>query len=88
MSVHGHMDTDRPERYAKQLSGHWAHKGTVTSLEDGGVRLELDRGGVTTLRPVPGRLDIEANSPAFGEVVAAHLVRFGHRETLTVVWDS
>ena len=37
MSKHGTMATDRPERYAKQLAGHWSAKATVT--EDG----DLDR---------------------------------------------
>lgn len=30
----GAMATDRPGRYAKQLAGHWAGKGT-SSEEDG-----------------------------------------------------
>jgi hypothetical protein len=47
------MATNRPERYVKQLAGHWAAKATVT--EDGPVRTLVMGGGQTVvLRPVAG----------------------------------
>jgi hypothetical protein len=94
MSKHGTMATDRPERYAKQLAGHWAAKATVT--EDGEVRtLVMGAGQSVVLRPVEGALEIDASVPADGDidldrwaqVVAEHLQRFGQRDELEVVWS-
>ena len=91
---HGTMVTDRPERYAKQLAGHWAAKATVT--EDGDARtLVMAAGQTVVLRPVDGALEIEASVPADGhidvdrwaQVVADHLQRFGQRDELEVVWS-
>ncbi len=49
MSKHGTMATDRPERYAKQLAGHWSEKATVT--EDGETRtLVMGNGSTVVLR--------------------------------------
>lgn len=87
MAVHGTFPTDRAERYAKQLAGHWSSKATVTTVEDG-IRLEMQRGGVTVLRPEADRLRVEANTPEFGEVVKAHLERFAQRDGLVLTWDS
>ncbi|WP_457207059.1 DUF2218 domain-containing protein [Nocardioides sp. P5_C9_2] len=91
MSKHGTMATDRPDRYAKQLAGHWAAKATVT--EDGAVRtLVMGNGQTVVLRPVEGALEVEASVPADGDldrwaqVVADHLQRFGQRDELEVVW--
>lgn len=91
MSKHGTMATDRPERYAKQLAGHWSAKATVT--EDGDVRtLVMGSGQTVVLRPVAGALEIEASVPEDGDldrwaqVVADHLQRFGQRDELEVVW--
>jgi hypothetical protein len=85
------MATDRPERYAKQLAGHWAAKAAVT--EDGDVRtLVMGDGQTVVLRPVAGALEIEASVPVDGDldrwaqVVAEHLQRFGQRDELEVVW--
>jgi hypothetical protein len=57
---HGSMPTDRPERYAKQLAGHWAARGTVTE-EDGATVLRWETGQVITLHPVDGALDIQVS---------------------------
>lgn len=85
-TVHGVIVTDRPERYAKQLTQHWAAKSTVTELENDAVQIEMGPGAVTVLRPKPGELHVEASSPEFGDVVKRHLERFGTRDELTLTW--
>jgi hypothetical protein len=85
------METDRPERYAKQLAGHWARKGSVGE-EDGATVIRFDSGQVVRLRAESGRLLVEASVPEgvdadqFARVVAEHLQRFGTREELEVRW--
>ncbi|MFC4785589.1 DUF2218 domain-containing protein [Nocardioides sp. MAHUQ-72] len=87
------MTTDRPERYAKQLAGHWARKGSAGE-EDGATVIRFDSGQVVVLRSEPGTLRVEASVPEggdpdrFAEVVKAHLERFGTREELEVVWQA
>jgi hypothetical protein len=89
---HGTMRTDRPERYAKQLAGHWSAKAEVT-VDDGVTTLVMGGGQAVTLRPREGELAIEASVPADGDldrwaqVVADHLARFGQRDELEVVWS-
>lgn len=87
MSVHGTFPTDRAERYAKQLAGHWSSKGTITQTEDG-IRLEMERGGIAVLRSEVDRLRVEANTAEFGEVVKAHLERFAQRDGIVLSWDE
>ncbi len=88
---HGTMATDRPERYAKQLAGHWARKGSAGE-EDGSTVIRFETGQVVELRPEPGLLRIAASVPddgdadGFAQVVAEHLQRFAHREQLEVRW--
>ena len=90
---HGTMATDRPERYAKQLAGHWARKGSAE--EDAGTTvIRFETGQVVTLVAAPGLLHVEAAVPddadpdRFAQVVADHLVRVGTREELEVVWED
>jgi len=91
---HGTMPTERPERYAKQLAGHWTARGEL--VEDGGATtLRFDSGQVVVMRPEEGRLDLEVSVPdegeldvdRFAQVVAEHLQRFGQRDELHVTWD-
>ena len=89
----GTMATDRPERYAKQLAGHWARKGSADEV-DGTTVIRFETGQVVTLVPSGDVLDIEAAVPddadadRFAQVVADHLERFAQRETLEVVWQD
>lgn len=89
---HGTMATDRPERYAKQLAGHWARKGSAGE-EDGATVIRFETGQVVELRSEPGVLRIVASVPddgdpdRFAQVVAEHLQRFGSREELSVSWE-
>ncbi len=90
-TAHGTMATDRPERYAKQLVSHWSKHGPVTT-QDGVIVQQWDTGQILTFRPAEGVLNIEVSVPddadvtQFAEVVERHLVRFGTREELAVVW--
>ena len=89
---HGSMVTERPERYAKQLAGHWARK-TEQAEESGATTLRFDNGNTVALRPAPGVLEIEVTVPdgedvdGFARVVAEHLQRFGQRDELDVTWS-
>jgi hypothetical protein len=90
-TVHGTMDTDRPERYAKQLVSHWSKRGPV-SEEDGAVVQRWETGQVLVLRPGDGVLEVEVtvaegdDAARFAQVVKEHLERFGQRDELNVVW--
>lgn len=89
----GSMATDRPERYAKQLTSHWAKRGP-SSEEDGATVMRWETGQVIVLRPVEAALEVEVSVPddgdadRFAQVVKDHLERFGQRDELDVVWDS
>ncbi|MGZ4445907.1 MAG: DUF2218 domain-containing protein [Nocardioides sp.] len=91
-TVRGTMDTDRPERYAKQLVSHWSERGPV-SQEDGATVQRWETGQVLVLRPADGVLEIEVtvddgdDAARFAQVVKEHLERFGGtRDVLDVVW--
>ncbi|WP_221629182.1 DUF2218 domain-containing protein [Humibacillus xanthopallidus] len=79
------------ERYAKQLAGHWACKGSAAE-EDGATVIHFDTGQVVRLMSDAGLLRVEASVPDDGDperfalVVKDHLERFGQREELDVVW--
>ena len=90
---HGSMATSRPERYAKQLAGHWAAKAEV-SVDEGVTTIAFDGGNTAVLRPDGDRLQVDATVPdggdvdRFAQVVADHLVRFGQRDELAVEWSD
>lgn len=92
LTRYGTMATERPERYAKQLAGHWARKGS-SGVEDGATVIRFDSGQVVELRAEAGVLRITASVPddadpdGFAQVVAEHLQRFGKRNELAVTWD-
>jgi hypothetical protein len=87
------MVTTRPERYARQLAAHWSGKAEVT-VDAGVTTIAFEGGNTAVLRPDGGRLQVVASAPEggdverFGQVVADHLVRFGHRDGLTVTWSD
>lgn len=93
LTRHGTMITDRPERYAKQLAGHWARKGSAGE-EEGVTVIRFDTGQVVALHAEHGLLRIEASVPdggdadGFAQVVAEHLQRFGQRDELEVAWAA
>ena len=88
----GHMATERPKRYAKQLAGRWAKKTEQSSAPIGTV-LTFETGNVVVLRPADGAPEIQVSVPEggdvdrFAQVVKQHLERFGTRDELEVVWS-
>lgn len=86
------VTTDRASRYLQQLAKHWSHKFEVTftptqasiPLPFGLCKLTADEAGLDVrLTPEPGA-DVER----FKAVVADHLQRFGHKETLVFDWRA
>jgi hypothetical protein len=89
---HGLMVTDRPDRYAKQLFGHWSKKAAEAEVgDDGAIVMRFAEGQGVELRADETRLAITVTAPdvaavdRFAEVVAVHLERFGQRDELHVV---
>ncbi|MFC5177969.1 DUF2218 domain-containing protein [Nocardioides taihuensis] len=87
------MVTTRPERYARQLAGHWSGKAEVT-VDSGVTSIAFDGGSTAVPRPASGCLEVVASVPEGGDVerfrqlVADHLARFGRRDGLTVTWSD
>lgn len=88
----GRAVTDRPERYGKQLVSHLGrHNGGQWSAEDRSGWIELGSGRAIVTAG-DGVLDLAVIAPAkdvrrLQDVVGRHLVRFGERDGLAVVWD-
>ncbi|MBM7051685.1 DUF2218 domain-containing protein [Rothia sp. ZJ932] len=94
------VDTDRPERYAKQLASHFGHKIPCNEIEHG-HRLIFNREGIfggyadIVVEPIDGvnhlKLVIYAPDAAKREnlagVVGRHLERFGEKDSIEVYWD-
>ncbi|GAA2820888.1 DUF2218 domain-containing protein [Saccharopolyspora taberi] len=90
------VDTDKPERYGKQLASHLGRKCAVAD-EDGGIRITLpaDRGsGSCLLVYRPGVLELRAEAEnaevleSVRDVIGRHLERFGQRDQLVVNWRN
>lgn len=82
--------TAHGSRYLQQLAKHWGHKFPVEfTPTQAAIDLPLGR---CVLRATGEQLDVELNGSAdtdfdrFETVVAEHLQRFGHRETLAFDW--
>lgn len=84
------VPTERGSRYLQQLARHWSHKFEVVftpteatiPLPFGLCELKADDAGIDIrLSPRP-----DADVERFRTVVADHLQRFGHRETLVFDW--
>ena len=87
----GTMATERPQRYARQLARHWSDKATTWEAGEETV-ICFDGGSTVRMVPAAGELVIRVEVPSgegvagFADVVARHLVRFGRRHELEVVW--
>lgn len=94
------VDTDRPERYAKQLVSHFGRKIPTAEVAHG-HRLTFNRDGnfsgyadilvepidgVENLKLVIYAADAEKREKLAG-VVGRHLERFGERDQLEVHWE-
>ena len=84
------VPTDKAARYMTQLAKHWSHKfevqftPTAATIDLPLGRCELaadDQALEVTLKGTP-----HVDMARFKTVVAEHLQRFGHRETLTFDW--
>ncbi len=89
-SSRARVATDRPERYAKQLSEHLGRRNAPVTEPDG-IRLIFAR-GTCLMTPAADHLLLTAaaaDSESLGAVedlVARHLVRIGRRDELAVEW--
>lgn len=90
MTITADVPTAHASRYLQQLAKHWAHKFEVSfTPQEGSIALPFGRCDLTAgpealtlvLTPLP-----DADVERFKTVVADHLQRFGHRETLTFDW--
>lgn len=93
------VNTDRPERYAKQLASHLGHKITCEEIADGyrltfnrdghfngyGDVLVLDEGDAFRLTLCAYAPDAECLERIEG-ILGRHLERFGERDGLKVVF--
>jgi len=90
LSSFASIDTDRPERWAKQLASHLAPKNPVANTA-GGVVLSIGN-GQGFLSTEDGALLLRATAPdaeslsRVEDVLARHLERFAAREGLKVKW--
>lgn len=84
------VSTERASRYLQQLAKHWSHKFEVTftpteatiPLPFGLCELTADEAGLD-VRLTP---EADADVERFKTVVADHIQRFGHKETLVFDW--
>ncbi|GAA2805386.1 hypothetical protein GCM10010441_32770 [Kitasatospora paracochleata] len=87
------VDTDRPERYIKQLVSHLGRKVSTDLTLDGRGTVTLSAGSCV-LVPGPDGLELTATAAdaealaGVQDVVARHLVRFAAREDLAVDWSE
>jgi uncharacterized protein len=91
-STHATVITDRPERYGKQLASHLGRRNGGEWSEDTSTGwIDLGEGRATiTAKGDQLHLDITAPCGELGrleEVVGSHLVRFGEKDELSVVWN-
>ena len=86
-----HVQTASASRYLQQLGKHWGHKFPVEMTPEHATidlpfgRCTLDADAVQLTVDLAG--SAEADMDKFEEVVAEHLQRFGHRETLVFDWQ-
>ena len=87
------VTTDRPDRYRKQLAGHFGHKIEVREEPDRTV-LVWGPGSTTTLTTAEQALVMVAQADdteglaRVQDVTARHLVRFGGKDGLVVDWEA
>lgn len=84
------VPTERASRYLQQLAKHWSHRFEVAftpteatiPLPFGLCELAADEAGLDVRLTPQADADVEQ----FKTVVADHLQRFGHKETLVFDW--
>jgi uncharacterized protein len=86
------VETDRGERYRKQLASHFGNRIEVTE-SPAGTMLTWGFGGTTTLTVEPGALvmlaaaDDTETLDRVKDVTGRHLERFGEKDGLVVTWQ-
>ena len=93
ISSHARAATPHASKYLVQLSKHWSHRFPELTYtpERADVPLPL---GPCTLEASADALDItvaaqsDADLARLQQVVAEHLLRFAHRETLAIDWTG
>lgn len=90
----GSVDTDRGDRYARQLASHLGRKASAVWDEHSRVgTITFDSAAHVVLTTSPEALTCTLVCPRarvdeLRDVVERHLVRFGAREGLTVRWET
>ena len=85
--------TDRAARYGKQLASHLGRRSVAVWDDDAGRgTLEMGEGAANAvLTSTSDALLLEVSAApddiaVYEDVIGRHLVRFGHRDELTVAW--
>jgi uncharacterized protein len=92
VSSRARVETDRAERYRKQLASHFGNKIEIAESSAGTV-LTWGFGGTTTLSVEPGALlmlaaaDDAETLDRVKDVTGRHLERFGEKDGLVVTWQ-
>ncbi len=83
--------TESGEQYTQRLSKHWSHRFPISN-EGGQTGIDFGEGQLVRLKSEASVLLIEIHDDQGGrldrleEVVAAHIERFAHKETLEFPW--
>ncbi len=84
--------TDRPARYGKQLASHMNRKANgVWDAETESGSITFGETAIARMTSEPGFLVFDVEAPAdelerYESVVGRHLVRFGAKDELEVIW--
>lgn len=86
----GHVTTEQPQRLAKRLAKHWAHKYPVTEDQQQ-LSIELTDFGICLMRYQATGLEIELSAASeqlaeLQQVVVDHLERMASKEQLVFSW--
>lgn len=92
MTTTAFLETDRPERYIKQLVSHLGNR-LETSVDDAGTAtVRMPNGSTCVLVPNETGIEMRANADddesmaRIQDVVGRHLIRFTKDEALTRDW--
>jgi hypothetical protein len=92
MTTTAFLETDRPERYIKQLVSHLGNR-LETSVDDAGIAIvRIPNGSTCVLVPNETGIDMRADADGdesmarIQDVVGRHLIRFTKDEALTRDW--
>ena len=87
------LDTERSERFLKQLVSHLGHRAETELTQPGSGTVRLEQGGRCALTADPTGIALEASAPdaealeTVQRVVGSHLLRFTDLPALTEDWS-